>query len=146
MFKDESINILLGDVGYGIFDDLRLDFPERCMNIGSSEQLMIGMAAGMCLEGARVICYSITPFLLYRPFEFIRNYMNLEEIPIKLVGSGRGQDYTRAGFTHHSDDAEDIFRQFEKIKCYFPENVTEMVESLEHFIYSDEPSFLSLRR
>lgn len=146
MKRDDSIFVLLGDLGFGIFDQMRREFPTRCINVGSSEQLMLGMACGMALEGKKVICYSITPFLLYRPFEFIRNYLSNEKIPVKLVGSGRGKDYREAGFTHHSDEAESILELFPSIKCYFPLNVEEMRPLVESFINSNEPSFLSLTR
>lgn len=146
MKKDDSIIVLLGDLGFGLFDQMRSEFPSRCINVGSSEQLMLGMASGMSLEGKRVICYSITPFLLYRPFEFIRNYLNNEKIPVKLVGSGRGKDYSEAGFSHHSDEAESILKQLPSIKSYFPGSIAEMRDLVETFINSDQPSFLSLTR
>ena len=87
MRENENISLLVGDVGYGLFDDLRKEFPNRVINPGASEQLMIGMAVGMAMEGVIPVVYSITPFVLYRPFEFIRNYVNHENIPVKLVGS-----------------------------------------------------------
>lgn len=146
MRSDEEIFVLLGDLGFGIFDRMRSEFPTRCINIGSSEQLMLGMACGMALEGKKVICYSITSFLLYRPFEFIRNYLSNEKIPVKLVGSGRGKDYSEAGFSHYSDEAESILKQLPSIQSYFPNNVEEMRNLVVDFIYSDNPSFLSLTR
>ena len=73
MNKNEKIFLLTGDLGFGLFDDIRKDFPNRFINVGSCEQLMIGLAVGLSYEGWIPLCYSITPFLLYRPFEFIRN-------------------------------------------------------------------------
>jgi transketolase len=110
MERDESIVLMVGDVGFGIFDSIKKRFPKRFLNIGSSEQLMIGIAAGMALEGKSPICYSITPFILYRPFEFIRNFMNEEQIRIKLVGSGRDADYAEAGFTHHAFEVKPLLK------------------------------------
>jgi transketolase C-terminal domain/subunit len=54
---------------------------------------MIGAATGMAMEGKIPVVYSITPFLLYRPFVFLRNYLHHENIPVKLVGGGRNKDY-----------------------------------------------------
>ena len=70
--KNEDIILLVGDVGYKVFDHLREEFPNRVINPGASEQLMIGMGAGLAMDGKIPVCYSITPFVLYRPFEFIR--------------------------------------------------------------------------
>jgi transketolase len=56
------------------------------------------------------VVYSITPFVLYRPFEWIRNYLDHEKIPVKLVGGGRDKDYGYLGFSHwaEEDDASNV--------------------------------------
>jgi transketolase len=146
MKVDASIYILLGDLGYGLFDDLRKEFPSRCLNFGASEQLMIGAATGLALEKKIPICYSITPFLIYRPFEFIRNFLHGESIPVKLVGSGRDKDYLNAGYTHHSDEVGSILDQLPNIEQFFPDNELELSNSIKKFIYSDRPAFLSLKK
>jgi transketolase len=65
MRKNDKIFVLTGDLGYGLFDDLKKEFPDRFVNVGSCEQLMVGMAVGMSYEGMIPICYSITPFVIY---------------------------------------------------------------------------------
>ena len=89
MSKDENVYLIVGDVGYGLFDKLKEEFPERYINPGAAEQLIVGMAAGLAMEGKIPIIYSITPFILYRPYEFIRNLIDHECIPIKIVGSNK---------------------------------------------------------
>jgi len=98
------------------------------------------------LEKKIPICYSITPFLLYRPFEFIRNFLHNEKIPVKLVGSGRDDDYQEAGFTHHSFEAKLVISHLSSIDTFFPENSLELETAFEDFLYSTSPAFLSLRR
>ena len=100
MRQNKDIILLVGDVGYKVFDHLREEYPDRVINPGAAEQLMIGMAAGLAMDGKIPVCYSITPFVLYRPFEFIRNYVNHENLPVKLVGSGRNDDYGLCGPSH----------------------------------------------
>jgi transketolase len=146
MEVDDSIIVLLGDLGYGIFDKLRDRFPDRCINVGAAEQLMVGSAVGISLENKIPICYSITPFLLYRPFEFIRNFLHEEKIAVKLVGSGRDKDYKDAGYTHHSTEAKDILDQLHNIEKYFPENNQELKDQFQSFLYSNKPAFLSLKK
>ena len=146
MKVDDSIYILLGDLGYGLFDSLRKEFPNRCLNFGASEQLMIGAATGLALERKIPICYSITPFLIYRPFEFIRNFLHGESIPVKLVGSGRDKDYLNAGYTHHSGEVGSILDQLPNIEQFFPDNESDLSDNIEKFIYSNRPAFLSLRK
>ena len=56
MAMDEKIVLILGDLGYGHFDKIRIDFPDRVYNSGAAELLMVGMAVGMALQGKIPIC------------------------------------------------------------------------------------------
>ena len=145
MDKNKKIIVVTADIGYGILDNLRKKFSERVINVGSSEMLMIGVAVGLCYEGFIPICYTITPFLLYRPFEMIRNYINYENLNIKLVGSGRNQDYIHDGFTHWANDDVDIVSNcFKNIKIYKPEILTK--EIFNELFETNVPCYLNLKR
>jgi len=110
MHKNKNIYFITADLGYGLWDEVRNSFPDRSFNVMSSEQLMVGTAVGIALEKKIPVCYSITPFLLYRPFEFIRNYLDHEKIPVKLIGGGRNKDYGYLGFSHWAEDDEKIMK------------------------------------
>ena len=62
--KDEKIHLLVGDIGYRVFDDFRLKYPKRFINLGICEQSLISVASGMALEGLKPWVYTITPFLI----------------------------------------------------------------------------------
>ena len=98
MRENEDIVFIIGDLGYGHFDAIREEFPDRVFNPGAAEQLMLGMACGLALEGKIPVCYSMTPFILYRPFEVIRTYIDHEKIQVILAAAGRDKDYGAAGF------------------------------------------------
>ncbi len=144
MNKNEKIFLLTGDLGFGLFDDIRKKFPNRFINVGSCEQLMIGLAVGLSYEGWIPLCYSITPFLLYRPFEFIRNYLNHELANVKLVGGGRDKDYKNLGFSHWAEDDVKIISSLENIEIYKPEKMSS--EIFNDFIYNNKPSYINLIR
>ena len=147
MAKDKNIVVLTGDLGYGLWDQIRLDYSDRFYNVGSSEQLMMGMACGLAMEGKIPIVYSITPFLLYRPFEFIRNYLNHEKVPVKLVGGGRDRDYGYLGFSHWAEDDKRIMSCFDNIESFWPETTEEMFENIDAILEcKDVPSYINLRR
>ena len=61
MAINENIHLLTGDLGYGLWDKIKLDYPDRFHNVMSSEQLMLGAATGMAMEGKIPVVYSITP-------------------------------------------------------------------------------------
>ena len=141
MKKDSNIILITGDMGYGMFDKIRDKLPEQFINTGAAEMTMMGVAIGLALEGKIPVVYSITPFLLYRPFEAIRNYINHESIPVIMVGSGRGKDYDREGFSHDASDHE-ILRQFKNIVFLVYNNKFD----LKKIIYANRPVYLNLKR
>lgn len=147
MRLNPDIFVLTGDLGFGMFDKIKRDFPERFINCGASEQAMMGMAVGLALSGKTPVVYSITPFLLYRPFETIRNYIDHESTPVILIGGGRDTDYLDDGWSHYSTDARDILNvSFPNIYSSFPEDKSEVEKLLLDVIQSGKPSFISLKR
>ena len=60
MSKDRDIVLITGDLGYGLWDRIRIDYSDRFYNVGSAEQLMMGVATGFALEGKIPIVYSIS--------------------------------------------------------------------------------------
>jgi len=144
MSTNKDIVVLIGDVGYGMFDKIRDDYPDRALNVGASEQLMIGMGVGLALENKIPVCYSITPFVLYRPFEFIRNYLSHEQIPVKLVGGGRNEDYGPCGFSHYASEDKQVLSAIGGIDMYHPETKDDI--NIEEFLYSKTPAYINLRR
>jgi len=150
MYQDERIVLLVGGLGFGGIEKIRDKF-HNFYNFETSENAMIGAACGMARSGLIPIVYSITPFLLRHCYELISIYADYENIPIKLVGSGRGENfkecYSVDNVSHHAYDAKDILRNFPNIKQYWPE-VKEKItqEYLKDILYNQSPSFLSLKR
>ncbi len=144
MSYNEKIVILTGDLGYGLWDKIKLDYPDRFYNVMSSEQLMVGAATGLAMEGFIPLVYSITPFVLYRPFELLRNYLNHECIPVKLVGGGRDKDYGYLGFSHWAEEDIKVLSTLENIQLFKPENPTKKL--YQEFLYNEQPSYLNLSR
>jgi len=141
MKEDKNVILLTADLGYGMLDKIRDEISEQFYNVGAAEQAMVCIAVGMALSGKIPVCYSITPFLLYRPFEVIRNYLDHEYIHVILVGSGRGRDYSHDGFSHDASD-HGIMKQFKNINFLVPEESF----NLQEIIYSGKPTYLNLKR
>lgn len=139
MKNDENIILLTADMGWGILDRIKEDFQDRFFNVGAAEQVMMDIAVGMVLEGKIAITYSITPFLLFRPFEVLRNYIDHESIPVVMVGTGRGDDY-KAGISHYAGDDE-IIKCFKNIRF-----IEEDDFNLREILYSKKPTYLNLKR
>ena len=144
--KEPRAYFLTADLGFRFFDEILQKFPDRCVNVGAAEQLLVGAGIGLALDGKIPICYSITPFLLYRPFELIRNYLDYEKIPVKLIGSGRDKDYIHDGFSHWAEDDKDVMKLFKNIKTFHPDNPSELQDIFEDCMYDKSSCYLNLKR
>lgn len=146
MLKNKKIWVITGDLGYKMWDKVAHDYPDRFINTGASEQAMMGVAVGLAIKGKIPIVYSITTFLLYRPFETIRNYINHEKIPVKLIGSGRNHDYSHDGFSHWANDDKKVMRIFNNIESIWPKTKEDIPMLVKKMIKSKKPWYINLER
>lgn len=146
MENDKNVFFLTGDLGYKIFDNIIEKYPSRALTVGASEQMMMSMAVGLSDSGKIPFVYSITPFLLYRPFEIIRNYINHEKCNVKLIGCGRDNDYEHDGFTHYAGDDIEILKSFENIKTYKPSNLEDLECNIKEIYNNNSPSYINIIR
>jgi transketolase len=101
--KDPRLCMVVADISpAGAMDQFRKQFPSRFVNTGVAEQIMIGMCAGMSMRGLKPFAYTIATFALYRPFEFIRDDLCYQNLPVTVVGIGGGVTYSTLGSTHHA--------------------------------------------
>ena len=139
---DENIYILVGDIGYRVFDEFRDKYPNRFINMGICEQSIIGVSSGMALEGLKPWVYTITPFLIERPFEQIKLDIDQQNVNVKLIGFA---DYPTLGPTHAEIDGKKTMSHFKNIKSYFPDNGKETKSSIMKAYNEVCPSFISLK-
>lgn len=146
MRSDDRIWLLTGDLGFFVLDKAREEFPERFCNVGAAEQLMLGTAVGLAQSGKIPICYSITPFVIFRPYEYLRNYLNHELCPVKLVGTGRDREYGHLGFSHWAEDADKALDVFQNINRYVPKDETDLKNMWSEWLFSKNPAYINLSR
>jgi len=148
MDNDDRIFFITADLGYKLWDKIKDKYPERCIIMGASEQLAMGSSVGLALDGKIPVVYSITNFLLYRPFEIIRNYINYENLPVKMIGSGRERDYSHDGISHWCEDDKEVLSLFKNIETYHPNNIVELEVGMKFMFDYDinSPAYLNLRR
>ena len=146
MKSNNKIVVISCDLGYGFFDDIKKDLSNQFITCRATEQLAVGMAVGMADCGFIPIVYSITPFLLFRPAEWIRNFLHHEGSNVKLLGAGRDDDYHSDGFTHYAGDDKQIMGGFPGVVCYWPEHASELQQTTKGWLYNGKPSYLNLKR
>ena len=140
--KDEKIVLIVGDIGYGVFDDFRKKHPKKFFNLGICEQSIIGFASGLALEGLKPWVYTITPFLIERPFEQIKLDINQQNVNVKLVGFA---DYPSLGPSHAELNAKKMMTLFKNVKSYFPKDGRETNLVVKLAYKRRGPVFISLK-
>lgn len=142
MKKDDRIHLLVCDIGFGVFDTINKECPDKMTNVGIAEMAAIGMAAGMAQEGMIPVVYTITPFLLERPFEAIKLCVVQQKQNVKIVGYG---DYPNLGPTHISTDVKGLCNCM-KLKLYEPETLDEYKKNFVEMFKETSPAFLNLKK
>ena len=140
--RDENIVVLVGDIGYRVFDEFREKYPDRFINLGICEQSMIGVSAGMALEGLKPWVYTITPFLIERPFEQVKLDIDQQNVNVKLVGFA---DYSTLGPTHAELNGEKLMQFFTNITSLFPKDGDETQSMVYEAYEKNGPAFISLK-
>ena len=141
--KDKKIILIVGDIGYRVFDDYRKLCPKQFINIGICEQSMISFASGLALEGYKPWVYTITPFLIERPFEQIKLDIDQQNANVKLVGYS---DYPELGPTHSELNAKLMMKLFKNIQSFYPTNEKEVLQYTKKMHHSKKPSFMNLKK
>jgi len=137
-FEREDAWLLYDDVGFGVISPANA----RCVNVGIAEQVMVGMAAGMASEGAKVYCYAIAPHYL-RAWEFVRNLLAGTRRDVTLVAVGVGDDYKALGKTHTISRKElSILCYAIGIPYYCPDSLSDLEDAMSH----PGPKMLHLRK
>jgi transketolase len=104
---DERIYMIAADIGAAAgVNTFREKSPERFLNVGVAEAIMVGMSAGLAMRGCIPFAYTIATFTIFRPFEQVRVDCCYQNLPVRLIGVGGGLVYSQLGGTHQA--TEDI--------------------------------------
>ncbi len=124
--RDKNVFALISDNGAIVYDKYRKYLNNQYFNLGISEQNMLGIAAGMANCGKIPFAYTIGAFLAYRALEFIRNDICLQNMNVKIVGTGAGMVYSALGPTHHSTEDLGCIRSFPNLTILSPASPMEV--------------------
>jgi len=140
--EDDKVIVIVADIGYRVFDEFREKHPNRFINMGICEQSIIGAASGMALEGLKPWVYTITPFLIERPFEQVKLDIDQQNVNVNLVGFA---DYPSLGPTHTELNAKKMMQLFNNIESFFPKDGDETEKNIIQAYKKQGPSFISLK-
>jgi len=99
--KDDKVVLIIPDVGFNYIEEFRKRFPDRFFNFGVTEQSTMIIAAGLALSGLKPYVYSMINFVVFRPYEAVRNAVCLHNANVKIVGIKGSEGYKFLGFSHN---------------------------------------------
>lgn len=120
MADDDAIIVLLGDIGVHSFREHAERWPDRVINAGVCEQAMVGMAAGMALEGIYPVVSTIDSFLVRRAYEFIRLDFGEQGLAGLFVTVGGDSDYRALGASHMCAEGPRLMAQVPGMAVFKP--------------------------
>ena len=144
--RDPRVVLLTADMGYNALETFAAAYPNRFYNVGVAEQNMLALATGLAEAGFIPYCYSIAPFAVLRPYEFIRNGPIAHGLPVRLVGMGGGLAYGTNGFSHHGIDDVGALRVQRGLGIYVPADSAQTRTILERTAAEAGPVYYRLEK
>ncbi|MES4892539.1 transketolase C-terminal domain-containing protein [Streptomyces sp. NPDC096012] len=100
--EDPRVAVVLAEIGLDGFREAMRRHPERVINVGIREQLLVGAAAGLALTGLRPVVHTFASFLVERPFEQVKLDLGHQDAGAVLVSAAASFDWPAGGYTHMS--------------------------------------------
>ena len=144
--RDERVVFIGSDLGAGTLDAFKAEFPDRFYMEGVSEQAVVGMAAGMAMEGYVPYVNTIATFLTRRCFEQVAVDLCLHNLPVRLIGSGGGLVYAPLGPTHLATEDLAIMRTLPNITVVAPADADEMTRFMAATLDWPGPIYIRLAK
>lgn len=144
--RDKSIEIVTGDLGFGVLKPFWEQLPDQFTNAGIAEQNMIAMAAGMAMEGKNVFVYSIGNFPTLRCLEQIRNDCAYHKANVKIVSVGAGFAYGPLGMSHQATEDIAVMRALPDVAVLSPGDKFEAAECTRALVDYQGTAYLRLGR
>jgi transketolase len=119
-------------------------FPDRYFQIGIAEQNMVGMAAGLSLEGKLPIVNSFAAFIAMRACEQVRTDVAYPNLNVKFVVSHAGVSAGSAGPTHHTYEDIAIMRSIPNMTVCVPGDVREMRQVIDSALENHGPYYVRI--
>lgn len=141
MEQDELI-VVTPDLGAPSLDDYRKDFPDRFISVGIAEQSMVSVAAGLALNGHRVVAYGLNPFPITRAYDQVRILLGEYNLPITLCGLNAGLCSAECGYTHMPIEDMGMMRMLPNIKIFNPSDETISEVLAEQSLTTRNPQYI----
>jgi transketolase len=132
--EDLSTALVYAEISGQYFAEAARRHPDRVVNVGIREQLLVGVGAGLALAGMRPIVHTFASFLVERPFEQIKLGFSHQDVGGVLVSVGGSVDVSSGGRTHQSPGDVALIDTLPGWTVYVPGHAAEVADSLRRAV------------
>ncbi len=132
--SDPRTAIVLADISSDAFADAQARFPDRVINVGIREQLMVSVGGGLALAGMRPIIHTYAPFVVSRAFEQIKLDLTHQDVEATVVTIGASYDDSTSGTTHFAPEDIALIDTLPGWQVHVPAHDDEVAPLLERAI------------
>jgi transketolase len=140
--EDLSVALVYAEISGQFFGDLEARHPDRVVNVGIREQLLVNVGAGLALSGMRPIVHTFGSFLVERAFEQVKLGFGHQDVGGVLVGSGGSFDIASGGRTHQSPGDVALMDTLPGWALHVPGHADEVEASLRQSVAGDGRAYL----
>src|SRR5438045_2710578 len=145
--KRDPRTVFIGsDLSPGLLAGMQKEFPDRWYMEGVSEAHVIGMAAGMAMEGYIPYVHTIATFITRRCYEQVAVDLCLHNLPVRLIGNGGGLVYAPLGPTHLAIEDIAIMRALPNMTVVSVCDADEMNRFMEQTLDWPGPIYIRLAK
>ncbi|MBQ36789.1 MAG: transketolase [Gemmatimonadaceae bacterium] len=144
--RDERVVYIGSDLSPGLLDEMKAEFPTRHFMEGITEAHLVGMAAGMAMEGLLPYVHTIATFITRRCYEQVAIDLCLHDLPVRLIGNGGGYVYAPLGATHQSIEDLAIMRALPNMTVTAACDADEMTRLMEASLEWPHPMYIRLAK
>ncbi|OGT10167.1 MAG: transketolase [Gallionellales bacterium RIFCSPLOWO2_12_FULL_59_22] len=143
---DPRVVFIGSDLGPGVLEGMKKELPERYFMEGISEANVIGMAAGLAMDGYIPYVNTIATFITRRGFEQVALDVCLHHLPVRLIGNGGGVVYAPLGPTHLAVDDFALMRVLPNMTVMAASDADEMRRLMEQSLDWPDPIYIRLAK
>src|SRR5215510_9214394 len=142
--RDERVVFIGSDLSPNLLGEMKKEFPSRYYMEGIAEANIIGMAAGMAMDGFIPYVNTIATFITRRCYEQVAVDLCLHDLPVRLIGNGGGYVYAPLGPTHEAIEDIAIMRALPRMTVTAVCDAEEMTRLMDATLDWPHPIYIRL--
>ncbi len=141
----EDIVVVTADlIGGEFLNKIKEEFPDRYISVGIAEQDLVLVGSGLAMQGKKVICWGMNPFIISRTLDQIDNSISLMHLPVTIVAFHAGLSFATTGPSHAGTRDISRIRTCDYMKCINPMDYSSVRDSVQCFLKQEQGLYIRL--